>query len=88
MLWVLIIVLLTAFPIGYWLAYLCRDELAAGRKWFFILAVISFISSIVASIFWNKSAVLALDYITIVSVISFWKSHDKKFLGKYSKGNT
>ena len=36
-----ILVLVLAFPAGYLLAYLCKDELIDGRKWFKLLALLS-----------------------------------------------
>jgi len=78
-----IVVLISSFPLGYLLAYLCRDELVQGRKWFLSLAVLSLISSffVVFLNFKGKFAViLSLFYIAIVSLISLYLSYNKKFI--------
>ncbi|OGJ17918.1 hypothetical protein A3K73_02445 [Candidatus Pacearchaeota archaeon RBG_13_36_9] len=77
-----VIALALAFPAGYLLAYLARDELKAGKRWFMLLAVLSLISSIVLS-FTDFSlkfpAVLTLFFIAIISLMALWKSSDKKW---------
>lgn len=75
----IILVLLLAFPSGYLLAYLCRDELVAGRKWFKLLALSSTILAIIF-VFFNFTISLNLIFISIVSLISLGKSYDKKFV--------
>lgn len=77
-----ILVLLLAFPSGYLLAYLCRDELLEGRKWFKLLAFLSFILAIVF-LFFDLTATLTCIFISIVSIISLIKSYDKKFAKKF-----
>lgn len=84
--------MLSSFPAGYLLAWLCKDELLTGRKYFFALSITSLISIIVIGLIniENKakfSIILVLLYIIIVSMISYWKSYDLKFLGRYVKGN-
>jgi len=79
------IVLISAFPLGYLLAYLTGDELVDGRKYFILLFVFSLIASLIVAFlnFSSKLAViLTLFFIAIVSLISAWKSYDKKFLWK------
>lgn len=76
-------ILLTSFPAGYLLAYLARDELVSGRKYFLALACISLIASFIIAFFsfaGKIPAILALFYIAIVSFVSAWKSYDKKFV--------
>lgn len=77
-----ILVLLAAFPAGYLLAYFCRDELVAGRKYFISVAIISIIAIIpVSFLFQDKiPVILTLFFISIVSFISTFKSYDKKFV--------
>lgn len=86
----LILVLLSSFPIGYLLAYLCRDELVQGRKWFILLGVIALAASLVMAFLSIDKAIkfsiiLALFYIAIVSFISCYKSYAKKFVRQKSK---
>lgn len=77
------LILLAAFPIGYLLAWLCRDELKAGRKWFFLLAVVNLIAAIVlsfTSFVYKFPSILSLFFIIIISLIAVWKSYDKKWV--------
>lgn len=77
------LILLCAFPAGYLLAYLCRDELVVGRKWFLLLAVVCLIVSVIISFtgfLFKFLIILTLIFITIISLISVWKGHDKKFV--------
>jgi len=74
------VVLASAFPVGYFLAYLCREELVMGRKWFKMiswacLAVIF----VLLFVYRNYSVILTLTYIAVVSLISAHKSYDRKF---------
>jgi len=77
------LILLAGFPAGYLLAWLARDELVAGRKWFFILAAVSLISAIIISFtgFYLKfPVILALFFIIIISLVAVWKSYDKRWV--------
>jgi len=77
------VILLLGIPAGYLLAWLCRDELVDGRKWFKILSWISFILVILFLLIYRDVAViLTLVYICIISLISLYKSYDKRFVGK------
>ena len=38
------IILLAAIPVGYLIAYLAKDELIQGRKWFRILIIAGFLA--------------------------------------------
>jgi len=71
--------LFLAIPIGYLLAYLTKDELVAGRKYF---KLISFLCSLMALIFlfFSLTIALTLVFISIVSSVSLAKSYDKKFI--------
>ena len=71
--------LILAFPIGYLLAYLTREELVSGRKYFKLLCLISSILAVVF-LFYNYIISLSLIFISIVSLISISKSYDKKFV--------
>ena len=69
-------------PVGYLIAYLARDELVQGRRWFYILTAggISF-----GGIFWligQKASSLTAFFTAIVAFISLIKSKDKKFVKK------
>ena len=45
-----IIILVLAFPIGYLIAWMARDELIAGRKWFLILMAIGIVGGVLSFI--------------------------------------
>ncbi len=74
-----IIILLLAIPSGYLIAWLARDELIVGRKWFRVLIILSIIVGIwfylvdVIYVSWTAG------FIFIVSLISLMKSNDEKW---------
>ena len=80
----IIIGVLLAFPAGYLLAYLCRDELVAGRIYFKLIAgiciVLIFVFLLLIDIKDKFVIVFSLIFIGIVSLISLNKSYDKKFV--------
>ena len=78
-----VLILILGFPAGYLLAWLARDELVAGRKWFFALAAVSLIAVIVISftgLLLKLPAILCLFFIIIISLTAVWKSHDKRWV--------
>jgi len=76
-----IFILLTAVPAGYFLAWLCKDELVDGRKWFKIILYCLFVILIGVLIFYRSlNVILAVVYMIIVTFIALWKGKDKKFL--------
>lgn len=80
-----IIILALAIPAGYLIAWLARDELVDGRKWFKILILISaflfgfFLLGEQRYVAWTGL------FILVVSFISLIKSFDKKWTGKTKK---
>jgi len=80
-----ILILLTSFPAGYLLAYLTRDELVAGRKWFFVLGVVGVVWALGVGFLsvdfvLKLSIILGLFYISIVSLVCVYLSYEKKFV--------
>tara|TARA_Y100000310_G_C20503734_1_gene725330 strand:- start:36 stop:284 length:249 start_codon:yes stop_codon:yes gene_type:complete len=75
----ILFIILLGIPLGYLLAYLTRDELVSGRKYFKLLVLISSILTIVF-LFINPVVALSLIFISIVSIVSLIKSYDKKFI--------
>jgi len=73
-----ILILLTAIPAAYILAYLCKDEMKAGQKWFMLILTCSLLAIFIL-LFINfnppakMSIILSLFYIAIVSAISFFR---------------
>jgi hypothetical protein len=78
---IVILILLSSFPVGYLLAHLCRDELVAGRKWFKMISLVSFALAFILTFAYFKLEVIStLVYICITSLVSLYKSYDKKFV--------
>lgn len=85
MFWLAFLILLTAFPIGFLLALLTRDELVSGRKWFSRLASVSLIMLIVLAFLQINTVekypiMFTSGYITIICFICIYKSFDKEFV--------
>lgn len=67
---VYIFVLATALPIGWLLAWLCKDELAKDRKYFLWLAYfIIFISLVLMLFYFNIPILLSIAYMLIILAI-------------------
>ena len=73
------VILILGVPIGYLLAYLCRDELKEGKKYFKLIVLISSVLAVVF-LFFNLVTAISLVFIAIVTGISLIKSQDKKFI--------
>lgn len=75
-----IVLLLTAIPVGYFLAWLCKDEIIY-RKWMNLILYCLIIVGIVYSlIYFDINIILAFIYMIIITLVSIYKSKDKKFL--------
>ncbi|MBU3912888.1 MAG: hypothetical protein KKB21_04970 [Nanoarchaeota archaeon] len=78
---IIALMLATSFPVGYLLAYLCKEELVNGRRWFKLISWLSAGLILGLLVFYRDfSVILTLAYICIVSLISVHKSFDKKFV--------
>jgi hypothetical protein len=75
-----ILLLVLAIPAGFWIAWLARDELVQGRKWFRILIIVSIIGIIGFWIYGFPYISFTMGFILIVSFISLAKSDDKKWV--------
>ena len=77
----IILVLASAFPVGWLLAYLCRDELVSGRKWFKMIAVICAVLIVLLVLVrvsnWLGMS-LGLAYLAIISLVSLKLSFSSK----------
>ena len=83
-----VLILILAFPVGYLLAWLARDELVTWKKWYILLAVVSVIAAIPVAFLQSLSliklpVILTLFFIAIISLMAVWKSHDKKWTKGY-----
>jgi hypothetical protein len=75
-------IILLSIPTGYLIAWLCRDELIVGRKWFRTLIIIALISGIIFLIYGNYIIVFTLLFMLIVTLISLIKSFDRKWTSR------
>jgi len=69
-----IIILLSAIPIGYLIAWLAKDELVAGKKWFRVLIILSILISAWFYLIGEKYISWTAGFILIVSLISLIQS--------------
>jgi ABC-type sugar transport system permease subunit len=68
-LWV-ILILLTAIPVGLLIAWLTKEELRDGQRWFKLIALLSCVGSVAFLILKNEIVALSLVYMAIVSYMS------------------
>ena len=69
-----VLILLTAVPAGFLLAYMTKEELKEGKEWFGLITGLSILGSVVFLFLENVVVVLTLVYIAIVSSISLRKA--------------
>jgi hypothetical protein len=75
-----LLVLLTSLPVGYFLAWLCKDEIIY-RKWMFIIFYSFIFVFLICFIFVDSLSILfSLIYMILVTIVSITKSKNKKFL--------
>ena len=74
-----LILLVLSIPTGFLIAYMARDELVQGRKWFITLILLSLFTGIVLLIARSYAGVLACLFIVMVALISYKKSFDAKW---------
>jgi len=78
-----VIIIILAFPVGYLLAWVAKDELAPGRKWFLLTAGVSVIGSIILAVInfaYKIPSILTLLFIIILCLMAVWKSKDKNWI--------
>jgi len=73
-----IFLLVLAIPAGFILAWLAKDELKDGKKWFKALFVISLILTGVFWVYGISYAALTSAFVAIVSLISLIKGCKRK----------
>ena len=62
-----ILVLILGFPLGTILAKAAKDELKSGQKWFKLIILVSFISTIFSLILGNDVLLFSFLFIAIVT---------------------
>ncbi len=75
----IIIALLLAYPVGLLLAWLARDELVSGRRWFKLIIIVAMIIGLWLSFQGKKVMAFSSFFIVIATVVSYWKSFDAKW---------
>ena len=80
-----IIVLTLGIPIGNILAKNTKEELKDGRKWFFLLILISFIGAVLSLAFREDALLFTFLFIAIVTSRSLGKEKIKEKAKKISK---
>ncbi len=73
----LLFVLLLAVPAGFLVAWLARDEIIEGRRYFKVIILISFILMFLFIKY--EYVVISLGFIAISTSISLLKSYDSKW---------
>lgn len=77
-----ILLIIIAFPVGLLIAYMARDELIQGRKWFVTLSILSAVVSVIAFSYKETTIGFASLFIIISTAVSYYKSFDKKWTRK------
>jgi len=75
-----LIVLLGSVPVGLWIAYLARDEIVVGRKWFKALIILGVFVGGWFYLTGEKAVAWTSGFVVVVSFISLFKSFDKKWV--------
>ena len=74
-----IVILILAIPVGFLLAWLARDELVSGRKWFRRIIISALIIGGWFYLIDEKTVALTCLFIIIVTYVSYIKSFDKRW---------
>lgn len=76
---VLLLIVLLGILIGLWIAWLARDELYAGRKWFVALGAVALIAGIVLIALGEAAGATTCFFILAMALVAWRKSHDKRW---------
>lgn len=77
-----LILLILAIPVGLLIACMCKDELVDGRKWFVVLFIVGVIFGLWFFLIDNNVVGYTLIFISIISLVSYIKSFNKKWTRK------
>ncbi|MBI5804020.1 hypothetical protein HY450_02140 [Candidatus Pacearchaeota archaeon] len=70
-----LIVLLLAFPLGYLISWMTKEELVSGRKWFKVLIILSVAVGGWFALLGNFVVTLTSGFVLIVSLVSLMESY-------------
>ena len=76
---VILIVVLLSLPIGLLVAWMTRDELKDGRKYFKIIIAVSFLLIIFSYSMTQFILLFIFIFILLFTLVSLVKSYDKKW---------
>lgn len=80
MIWLNIFILVLAIPVGYFIAYLAREELVQGRFWFKILIILSFVGAIGSWVYGFSVLAWTFGFILILALVALRQSFVKGFV--------
>lgn len=72
-----IILLVLAIPVGYLIAWMCKDELKQRAKWFRLIVILSIALALFFWLYGFGYIALTCMFMAIVSFISVIKAKDK-----------
>jgi len=73
--------ILFAIPTGIAVAWIGRDELVVGRRWFAILGLTSAVTSLISFFANNKTVLFTSIFVLIAAGISLSRSYDVRWTG-------
>jgi hypothetical protein len=68
-----------AFPLGYWISWMARDELVYGRFYFLVLIIACAVLGIFSFVYEKEVWGYSLFFILVFTIPGYWKSFDKKW---------
>ncbi len=77
-----IVLLILAIPSGYLIAWMAKDELKDGQRWFRVLFIASVLLAGLFYLLGDSLISLTCLFISIVGLVSLMKSNDKKWTKK------
>ncbi len=77
--WLSLIILALAVPVGFWIAWLARDELVAGRRWFFLAIIGGLALALGAGAMHEAAGAYTGAFIAILATIAYRKSFDRRW---------
>lgn len=73
------VILALAVPLGFWIAWLARDELRVGRRWFAIAVAAGIVLALAAGVEWQAAGAYTGIFIAVLAGVAYRKSFDRKW---------
>jgi len=73
--WIEIGLLVLAVPVGFLIAWLAKEELRVGRKWFWAICGVSAALAVLFFVLKMDYLVWTFCFIVISTAVSIWKAH-------------